>query len=77
MNWKNIDLKSGYERDQPLIDSLSSDTLLLEIQHNCREITKEAIMQQFETDLQSRVDSAREIMTSNLDNFLKQAKRER
>lgn len=73
MDWKNVNLKIGYERDQNIIDPLSFDTLLLEINCNCREITKEAIKKQFEEDLQSRIRSAREVFNNNLENILKEA----
>ena len=74
MNWNNINLKSSYERAQPIIDSLNSDTLLLEINCNLREINKETVRKQFETDLQNRISSAREIFEANIDNIVREAK---
>ena len=74
MNWNNINLKSSYERAQPIIDSLNSDTLLLEINCNLREINKETVRKQFETDLQNRISSAREIFEENIDNIVREAK---
>jgi len=44
MDWKNIDLTSGYERDQNFLDGYDFETLLLEIHCNMKEITKEAIL---------------------------------
>lgn len=73
INWKNINLKDNYERNQSIIDSLSFDTLLLEIECNCKEVTKETITAQFETDLQNRIESAREVLKNNLNNILKEA----
>lgn len=73
MDWNNINLKDNYERNQNIIDPLSFDTLLLEISCNVREINKENVLKQFETDLKSRIESAREIMLSNLDNIIKDA----
>lgn len=73
MDWNNINLKDNYERSQNIIDPLSFDTLLLEISCNVREINKETVLAQFETDLQNRIISAREIMLSNLDNIVKDA----
>jgi hypothetical protein len=73
MDWNNINLKDNYERNQNIIDPLSFDTLLLEISCNVREINKENVLKQFETDLKSRIESAREIMLSNLDNIVKDA----
>ena len=73
MDFNNIDLKSDYEKNQSIIDALFFDTLLLEISCNIREINKETVMAQFETDLKNRIISAREIMLSNLDNIVKEA----
>lgn len=73
MNWENVNLKSDYERSQIIIDSLDFDTLLLEVQCNCREITKEAIIKQFETDLKARIVSARQVLNDNLENILNEA----
>lgn len=73
MNWDNIDLKSEYERNQNIVDSLSFDTLLLEISCNIKEINKDTIRAQFEQDLKSHIDSAREVFNSNLNNILNDA----
>lgn len=73
MNWNNINLKDNFERNQNIIDPLSFDTLLLEISCNIKEINKETVLKQFETDLQNRIISAREIILSNLDNIVKDA----
>ena len=73
MDWKNVNLENSYERDQPIIDPLSFDTLLLEISCNVREINAKTVMQQFEEDLQSRITSAREVMRNNLKNIVKNA----
>ncbi len=73
MNWSNIDLKSNYERDLSIIDNLTFDTLLLEISCNIRDINKETIKKQFETDLKARIDSARDVFNNNLNNILNEA----
>ena len=73
MNWSNIDLKSNYERDLSIIDSLTFDTLLLEISCNIRDINRETIKAQFEIDLKARIDSAREVFNSNLNNILNES----
>ena len=77
MDWNNIDLSSPYERSQNIIDSLSFDTLLLEIQCNIKNINEKTITEQFETDLQNKIESAREVFKSNLKNILKEAQKER
>tara|TARA_R110000765_G_scaffold218531_1_gene322975 strand:+ start:78 stop:320 length:243 start_codon:yes stop_codon:yes gene_type:complete len=77
MNWNNIDLNDGYERDQHLIDPLTFSTLLLEVGCNCRVINEEAIKKQFEEDLQSRIEEARLVFYLNLANITKRAQSER
>jgi hypothetical protein len=73
MDWKNVNLKSSYERAQNIIYPLDFDTLLLEVNCNLREINRVTVMQQFETDLQNRIQSAREAMKDNIDNIVKEA----
>jgi hypothetical protein len=73
MNWNNINLESSYELAQPVIDSLNLETLLLEVDCNLRDKTEATIMAQFETDLQSRIISAREVMQANIKNIVKHA----
>jgi len=73
MNWNNIDLNSPYERDQNILDSYDSDTLLLEIEHNCPEINRDTVRKQalYEINLKAKV--AKEILEANLDNYVKEA----
>ena len=78
MNWNNIDLKDGsHERDANLIDPLTFDTLLLEINCNIKEINQETVKQQFKEDLNNRVQEAWSIFEANYDNIVKQALKER
>lgn len=77
MNWSNIDLTDNYEASQNIIDPLSFSTLLLEIGCNIREINEKSVSEQFEIDLQSRIQSAREIFRDNLKNITAHAIRER
>jgi hypothetical protein len=73
IDWNNVDLNQGYNQDQKVINGLSFKTLLLEIHCNVKDITEEEVMKQFETDLQSRIQSAREIMQSNAANIANHA----
>ena len=73
MDWNNIDLKNQYERSQNIIDSLSFETLLLEISCNVKNINSATVMAQFEADLQSRIESARDVMRANLQNIVNDA----
>ena len=77
MDWKNVDLEDGYERDQNILDPYDFDTLLLEITCNVRDINSETVKTQFETTLKSKIDSAREVFANNFENIIKQAIKER
>lgn len=77
MNWDNVNLNDGYEREQNILDPLDFDTLLLEINCNCRDINEETIRGQFELDLKIKMDSARDIFEANLNNLLNKALEER
>lgn len=76
MNWDNIDLNS-HERDATLIDPLTFDDLLLEINCNIKDINFKTVKFQFIKDLQYRLEEAQSIFNSNIDNIVKQAKKER
>jgi hypothetical protein len=71
-DWSNIDL-SSYESSLAIVDEYTFDGLLLEINCNLRTIDAESVMKQFNESLQSRIDSAREIMRDNLANIVKHA----
>lgn len=77
MNWKNVNLSDGYEREQNILDPYNFDILLLEINCNLREITAEAIESHFKTVLAAKVEQAKEIFADNAANILKQAQEER
>jgi hypothetical protein len=75
-DWNNVDL-SGNERNAYLIDPLTFETLLLEIGCNSRDINEDSVRRQFEDDLLSRIQEAREVFEVNLQNIVKQARKER
>lgn len=78
MNWNNVDLsEESSERDANLVDGLTFDTLLLEIHCNIKEISRFSVRAQFIEDLKSRTEEANKIFEANLDNIVKQAKKER
>ena len=77
IDWENIDLDSPFESSRNLIENLTFDTLLLEINCNLREINAESVRVQFEADLQSRVAEAREIFAANIANIVQHARKER
>ena len=73
INWLNINLNSPYERSQNFLDGYDFDTLLLEVEHNCRIISRESIKAQAINELKNKYNTALEILEANLDNILKEA----
>jgi hypothetical protein len=73
-DWNNIDMHSPYETSLNLIENLTFDTLLLEIGCNCKTIDEQSVTAQFEEDLRSRIESAREIFQANLESIIRKAK---
>ena len=72
-DWSNLDLNDDYQRNLPILNDYSLDGLLLEVNCNIPNITKETIRKQFLESLNSKVQSAKEIFEDNLDNILKYA----
>ena len=77
MDWNNVDLKSAYERNQSILTGYTFETLLLEVSCNLREINKNTVREQFETELNQRIKEAKEIFEANLANIVKDAQEER
>lgn len=79
MDWTNVNLTDGYEREQNILGPYNFDTLLLEISCNIpkERLTREEIEKQFKTVLALKVSEAKEIFKDNLENILKQAIKER
>jgi hypothetical protein len=73
-DWNNIDMNSPYETSLNLVENLTFDTLLLELQCNCEKIDEQTVTAQFEEDLRSRIESAREIFQANLESIIRKAK---
>jgi hypothetical protein len=73
-DWNNIDMHSSYETSLNLVENLTFDTLLLEIGCNCNKIDEQSVTKQFEEDLRSRIQSAREIFEANLQSIIRKAK---
>ena len=69
MNWNNIDLNSTWETAQNMLDPYSTDTLLLEISCNLKEITPETVRAQAMESIKSKYKTAIEILESNLQNI--------
>lgn len=77
IDWNNVDLDSAFESSRNLIEGLTFDCLLLEINCNLRDINHATVTAQFETDLQSRISEARDIFKSNLTNIVNHARKQR
>jgi hypothetical protein len=77
MNWNKINLDSPYESSQDILDGYDSDTILLEVSCNLKDINRETVRAQFEASLKSKIKSAREIFDANLDNYVNHALKHR
>ena len=77
MDYFNIDLNSNYERNADILDGYNLDTLFLEISCNLREINEETVKKQFYESLNSKIQTAKEIFSANLQNIVKYAQEER
>jgi len=77
MTWNNVNMNSDYEKEQNIVDPYNFNALLLEIQCNIKKenITKENIIKQFNESLRNNLDGAKEVMESNIDNIIKEAKK--
>jgi len=77
MTWNNVNMNSDYEKEQNIVDPYNFNALLLEIQCNIKKenITKENIIKQFNESLRNNLDSAKEVMESNIENIIKEAKK--
>jgi hypothetical protein len=77
IDWNNVDLTDSYESSRNLIENLTFDALLLEVDCNLPVINAQTVAAQFELDLQSRIDEARETFSANLANIVEHAQKER
>ena len=79
MDWTNIDLESGYEKSQNLMDGYTFEELLLEVCCNFREeeIDEIAIFEHAERIFKAKYSEAIEILNDNLINITNYAKNER
>jgi hypothetical protein len=69
INWENVDLDS-WQVSLPLVDGLSFSEFLLTLDCSCSVVTAEAVRKQFEEELMSRVEDAREVLEANLSNIV-------
>ena len=77
MDWNNVNLTEQYERDQPLVDPLSFETLLLEITCNIPDINQASVRAHFEYRLHQIVTTAREVYYANEMSIVNQALKEK
>lgn len=77
MNWNNVDLDSPSEAGANLIDPLTFDGLLLEIDCNLRVINRDSVRHQFELDCKQRMDEAYDVFEANLNNIVNKALKNR
>lgn len=60
-----------------LLDGISFDELITTVRCNCRTITQQAVMQEFETILSIRLEDARFLLRNNLSAIMQTAGKER
>ncbi len=78
MDWNNVDLSDGsHERDANLMDPLTFEQLLLEINCNLKDITPDTVQTLGYARLADMYEEAKDIFWSNLDNIVEQARKER
>ena len=77
MNYLNINLNNDHERNTDILDGYDLETLFLEISCNLREINEETVKKQFYESLNSKIQTAKEIFSANLQNIVKYAQEER
>ena len=79
MDWKNINLESGYEKSQNLMDGYTFEQLLLEVYCNIIEenLTTEEIKKHALSVFKAKYSEAIEILNDNLINITNHAKNER
>jgi hypothetical protein len=73
MNWNKIDLSSPYECSRPILDEYTSDTILLEVECNLKEINRDTVRKQALESIKCKYNTALEILEANLDNYVKEA----
>ena len=77
IDWKDINLADGYERDLRFLEPLTFDGILLQIECNCRELTEEAIHKEITRQITANAIEARQIIRDNLKNIVIHARKER
>lgn len=79
MDWKKINLESGYEKSQSLMDGYTFEQLLLEIYCNFREeeINTHEIKKHVTSVLSARFKESLDILEDNIENITNYAKNER
>jgi cyclopropane fatty-acyl-phospholipid synthase-like methyltransferase len=77
MDWKNIDMQSGYERAQNLLENYTFETLLLECSTNLKEINSETVRAQAMQEIKNKYEEALQVLSDNLENITAEAVKQR
>ncbi len=79
IDWSNVDLESGYQRDQNMLDPYSFSDLLLELECNFpkEKLTRANIDKHFNEVIADKVRVAKEIFLDNLNNIQQQSLKEK
>ena len=72
INWKNVDLTSGYNRSQNILEGYTFDDLLLEVHCNLGDRANSTNVRKHAQDvLKAKYEESLEIMYNNLENITK------
>jgi len=79
MDWNNVNLNSGYEADQNLLENYTFSQLLLEVHCNLKpeQLTVEQIKQHAQDVMKAKYLEGLEILNSNIDNIVAKAIKDR
>ena len=70
---ERVDLKRPSERALNILEPLNFETLLLEVECNLKTITPHTVRLQFELDMRSAIESARDVFNHNLPGIMRDA----
>jgi len=71
IDWKNVDLKDGYTRDQNFLENYTFADLIMEAEHNLREEdrTPAKILAHAKEQIDNRRAEALDILSDNIENI--------
>ena len=77
MDWKNVNMKSEYEKSQNLLENYTFEGLLLECHTNLKEINSDTVKAQAMQEIKNKYNEAIQVLNDNLNNITAEAQRYR